>query len=75
MPFAITPAARNTDLVPALQLRLVLVQDGPDPTSEAALLGLDDVADDLVHAPLSRRGLPGRELRRQAAKKAGVGLA
>src|SRR5437879_3716043 len=67
-PLAIASRAGHLGLIPWLERRPVGAQDDADPPGEAALLGLDEVADDLLGAPLTRRGMPGGDTLGQRAE-------
>src|SRR5213592_3598681 len=67
-PRAVAPRAGDRVLIPALEGRAVGAQDDADPPREAAALGLDEVADDLLGAPLARRGMPGGDTLGQRAE-------
>src|SRR5262249_11882174 len=53
---------RHRVLVPAFESRRVGAEDDADPPGEPAPLGLDEVAEHLLGAPLARRWMPSAEL-------------
>src|SRR5256885_5988180 len=55
---AVATRCRDRRLIPADERRTILGQDRPDATGESAQLRLDQVADDLVGAPLAGRRPP-----------------
>ena len=70
-PRAVAAGARDLVLIPRLQRRIALGEQDPDAAGESPSLGLDQVTDDLLDAPLARRWMPGRQPLRQRAQLGG----
>src|SRR3989475_11766671 len=57
---AVAPGTCDLVLVPGLKPRRLLGENDPDAAGKAAPLGLDQVPDDLLSAPLAGRGVVGQ---------------
>jgi hypothetical protein len=57
-PLAVGACSRHLVLVPRRERRTLRALDDANPPGKAATLGLDEMADDLLGAPLTRRRVP-----------------
>src|SRR5947209_15670624 len=57
--------ARHSHRVPGQQMRLRALQKDADTARKAAMLGLDEVPQGFLHAPLLRRWMPAGDVWRQ----------
>lgn len=55
---AVTALASDQRLIPCHERRLDVLKDAPNASGEAALLGLDEMTEDLLDAPLAGRRMP-----------------
>ena len=65
---AVVPGTCDLVLVPGLKPRRLLGENDPDAAGKAAALGLDEMTDDLLRAPLARRRMPSEDALRQRAE-------